>query len=114
MDPRGRVGNGRLGSLDRLVLGSGRGGLALLDDDLIAALFKGGDLLRDIVFGNDEVFRPEAVDVVSLAIGDGNIELDKNYVHAKARGLVLRGGPRDSGDHEKESSVYIEPHERSD
>ena len=74
----------------------------------VVAFFKGGDLFRDIVFSDLEVFGAKAGDVVSLAVSDGNVELHQNDVDAETRCLVLRGGPGRSGHKKKQTCADFE------
>jgi hypothetical protein len=49
----------------------------------IAALLEGGNLLRNLILGNGEVFRAKASDIVSLVISNGHVELNEDDVYAQ-------------------------------
>ena len=46
-------------------------------------------LFGDLVFGDGEVFGLQTADVVSLVVGDGDVELHQHDADADARGVIL-------------------------
>src|ERR1017187_3430327 len=79
----------------------------------LVAFLEGGNLLRNVVLLNGEVFRVKARDIVPFAIRDGNIELYKNNVYPKTRCFVLGSRPRYRGQRQKETKAPFEACESS-
>src|ERR1035441_7346179 len=99
---RRMVWSGCLGGVWHPVkLGGGRG-LSQFAGEFVAFL-KGGNLLRNVIFFNNEVFRAKTRDIVSFAIRDSNVELHQNDVDAETRCLVLGCRTRRGGQEKKKT-----------